>query len=515
MVKKQMFIHDFIELNAAIRPNQTAVICGEEQLTYGQLNEMANRLANAFLECGLQKGERVAVYLNNSTETVVSIFAALKASTPFVLINRTVKPRKLESILNDCQATVLLIDQRTSLQGTGERLLNDINSLNEIIVCNSATELSENHNPRFLNYNALQATFSPVKPKVQSIDLACLIYTSGTTGEPKGVMCNHCNVVFATQAIVQYLKNTELDIVLTVLPLAFSYGFYQLMAMFKVGGTLVLEESFASPSSVLQKIADHQVTGFAGVPTIYAILLGLDLTHWDLTSLRYLSNAAAEIPIDHVRQIREIFPKVDFYLMHGLTEVARTMYLPPNQVDFRPGSSGIPMEGTELWIEDEAGQRLEPGLIGELIVRGRHVMAGYWNDSQLTAQRFSEGNLPDDRICRTGDLFRKDEEGYYYFMSRKDDLIKSRGEKISLLEIEKVINSIHGVQESAVIGIPDPMMGLVPKAFVVAPDNDLTEANVIAYCKTSLEDFMIPKQVEFRNALPKTGSGKIRKVDLI
>ena len=173
------------------------------------------------------------------------------------------------------------------------------------------------------------------------------------------------------------------------------------------------------------------------------------------------------------------------------------------------------MEGTELWIEDEAGQRLEPGLIGELIVRGRHVMAGYRNDSQLTAQRFSEGNLPDDRICRTGDLFRKDEEGYYYFMSRKDDLIKSRGEKISLLEIEKVINSIHGVQESAVIGIPDPMMGLVPKAFVVAPDNDLTEANVIAYCKTSLEDFMIPKQVEFRNALPKTGSGKIRKVDLI
>jgi acyl-CoA synthetase (AMP-forming)/AMP-acid ligase II len=227
-----------------------------------------------------------------------------------------------------------------------------------------------------------------------------------------------------------------------------------------------------------------------------------------------LTNAAAALPVDHVKRLKQSFPAVALYLMHGLTEVARTMYLPPEQLDVRPASAGIPMPGTELWIEDESGRRLGPGEIGELVVRGRHVMRGYWMAPELSSQRFRPGPLPGEQVCHSGDLFRTDEEGFFYFISRKDDIIKSRGEKVAPREVENVLYMIKGVQEAAVIGVPDPAMGQAVKAFIVAAGAGLTSAVVIAHCKAHLEEFMVPRFVEFRDELPKTGSGKIRKVDL-
>jgi acyl-coenzyme A synthetase/AMP-(fatty) acid ligase len=256
------------------------------------------------------------------------------------------------------------------------------------------------------------------------------------------------------------------------------------------------------------------VTGFAGVPTIYSIILGMDLRGHDLSRLRYLTNAAAGLPVEHVKCLRQLFPGVELYLMHGLTEVARTMRLPPEQVDLRPGSSGRAIPGTELWIEDETGRRLAPGEVGELVIRGRHVMRGYWDDPQQTAERFRPGPLPGERVCYSGDLFQTDEDGFFYFVSRKDDVIKCRGEKVAPREVEDVLYSMPGVQDAAVIGMPDPLLGQAVKAFVVASDSGLTEAAVIAHCKARLEDFMVPQQVEFRRELPKTDNGKIRKLDL-
>jgi acyl-coenzyme A synthetase/AMP-(fatty) acid ligase len=218
----------------------------------------------------------------------------------------------------------------------------------------------KNGHASLTDFAVIQASASDERPQSRNIDLdlACLIYTSGTTGESKGVMCDHSNITFVAQSIVQYLKNNESDIVMNVLPMAFSYGLYQLMAMFCVGGTLVLEESFAFPDMVLEKMAQEKVTGFAAVPTIYSMILGMDLANWDLSSLRYFTNAAAGLPVEHVRRLRQVFSKVELYLMHGLTEVARTMYLAPEQTDVRPDSSGKAIPGTELWMEDESGKRL-------------------------------------------------------------------------------------------------------------------------------------------------------------
>jgi amino acid adenylation domain-containing protein len=511
-----MLVQDFLQNSAVSRPDKIALVCGGQRVSYAQLEGMANRLANALGEKGVRRGDRVAIYLNNSLEAVVSIFAVTKAGGVFVAVNRNSKIEKLAGILNNCQAAVVIMDQRAVAQGIGDKLLAGASSLKSIIVCGNKTLPLPAGNPHGQDFATIQAGFSAGQPERENIDLdlACLIYTSGTTGDPKGVMCDHNNVVFVTHSIVKYLKKTEADIVLSVLPLSFSYGLYQLMATFCVGGTLVLEESFAFPAVVLQKLAQERVTGFAGVPTIYSMLLGMDLQNLDLSALRYLTNAAAGLPVEHVKRLRQIFPKVELYLMHGLTEVARTMYLPPDQTDRRPGSSGIAIPGTELWIEGEDGSRLGPGKTGELVVRGRNVMRGYWMDPEMTAQQFRPGPLSGEQVCHSGDLFRTDEEGFFYFVSRKDDIIKSRGEKIAPREVENVLYTIKGVQEAAVIGVPDPVMGQVVKAFIVAPNAGLTEAAVISRCRAQLEEIMVPRQVEFCNELPKTDSGKIRKTDL-
>jgi long-chain acyl-CoA synthetase len=511
-----MLVQDFLQNSAAAKPDKIALVCGSQRISYARLEEMSNRLANALLDSGVQRGDRVAIYLNNSLGTVVSIFAIAKAGGVFVAANRNSKIEKLAGILNNCQAVAVILDSRAVAQGVADKLLAEVGSLRHIIVCGNKISPLPADDSRWQSFAVIQTDASARCPERRNIDLdlACLIYTSGTTGAPKGVMCDHNNVVFVTRSIAEYLKHTEADIVLSVLPLSFSYGLYQLLVTFCTGGTLVLEESFAFPAVVLQKLARERVTGFAGVPTIYSMLLGMDLKGFDLSALRYLTNAAAGLPVEHVKRLRQLCPKADLYLMHGLTEVARTMYLPPDQTDRRPGSSGIPIPGTELWIEDEGGRRLGPGQTGELIVRGRNVMRGYWLDPELTAQRFRPGPLPGERVCHSGDLFRTDEEGFFYFVSRKDDIIKSRGEKIAPREVENVLYGINGVQDAAVIGVPDPVMGQVVKAFIVAPNGGLTETAVISRCREQLEEIMVPRLVEFRSELPKTDSGKIRKTDL-
>ena len=283
---------------------------------------------------------------------------------------------------------------------------------------------------------------------------------------------------------------------------------------FKIGGRLVLEKGFTYPAAVLKRMEEERVTGLPGVPTLFARLLQMDLSPYDLSSLRYITNTAAALPVSYIARIRAQFPHARLYSMYGLTETKRALYLPPEQLEARPDSVGIAIPGTEVWLENENGQRLGPGQIGELVVRGRHVMRGYWGDPVATASRFRPGPIPGERLCYTGDLFRMDAEGYFYFLSRKDDIIKSSGEKIAPKEVEEVLYSLPGVIEAAVIGVPDPILGQAIKAFVVPGDAPLTPADVLKHCRAHLEGPLVPKYIEFRTELPKTPSGKIRKAEL-
>lgn len=507
-------VHHFLENSAERFPDKVALVCDGQRLTYAEIEARANQMAHALRAQGLQRGDRVAVWLPNSVEAVVAIFGALKAGGIFVVLNATTPTEKVARILNNCTASALVLPAR---QAEDARFLRGaVPSLHTVILCGEPPD-----DPADLpgqRWDEVLESAPPTRPRCPTIDvdLACLIYTSGSTGEPKGVMSTHANVVFAASSIIQYLENTPDDVVINVLPLSFDYGLYQLLMVFKFGGRLVLERSFAYPAAVLRRIEEERVTGLPGVPTLYAMLLQMNTSRFDLSSLRYMTNTAAALPVEHIRRLRERFPWVRFYSMYGLTECKRVCYLPPEELDRRPGSVGIPIPGTEVWIEDETGRRLGPGEVGELVVRGSHVMQGYWNDPEETARRYRPGRYPAERLLYTGDLFYMDEEGFLYFVARKDDIIKTRGEKVAPREVEEVLYKLPGVVEAAVVGVPDEVLGQAVKAVIVCGDGvRLTRQDVLRHCMQHLEDFAVPRYVEFRESLPKTPSGKIDRRALV
>jgi amino acid adenylation domain-containing protein len=506
-----MLVHESLTRSAVRNPQKVALVCDGQRLTFAELDEMSDRLGNALVDAGVRRGDRVAIHLHNSVEAVVGVYAALKAGGAFVFIDASTKPDRLRRILKDCRPTALLVGDRTGCEESLE-LLEAVPSLTCCILCGSHEPAPDARLRRFQEIQIdSPATALPLIGT--QLDLACLVYTSGSTGEPKAVMCDHGNADFVGTSIMTYLENREDDVVLGVLPLSFSYGLYQLLTTVKFGGTLVLERSFVYPALILRRIQEERVTGFPGVPTIFATLLQMDRSAFDLSSLRYISNAASALSPGQVRQLQAAFAGVALYSMYGLTETARALYLPPSQLASRPGSVGIPIPGTEAWIEDADGRRLGAGQTGELVVRGPHVMRGYWESPEATAQRFRPGAVPGERLCYTGDLFRMDEEGYFHFISRKDDIIKCRGEKVAPREVEDVLHMLPGVI-AAVVGVPDPIAGQAIKAFIVCQGDPLTEAEVVAHCRAYLEDFKVPRYIEFGSELPTTPSGKISKIGL-
>lgn len=508
-----MLVQDFLQNSAARFPHKVALVCDGQRLTYAEIDAAANRLARALRDQGVRRGDRVVIFMPNAIEVVIAIFAILKAGGTFVVVNATTKRDKLTYILNNCRAVALVTSARSA--NLAAALKEAVPSLQFAVLCGKDAATAAEKRAKLYAWDTFlsaQPADRPFCPTID-LDLACLIYTSGSTGDPKGVMSGHNNVVFASGSIITYLENTPNDIVINVLPLSFDYGLYQLLMTFRFGGTLVLEKSFTYPAAVLKRIEQERVTGFPGVPTVFAIVLQMDMSAYDLSSLRYITNTAAALPPNHVLAIRDRFPWAKLYSMYGLTECKRTLYLPPDQLDKRPGSVGIAIPGTEVWIEDDVGQRVGPGVIGELVIRGSHVMRGYWEAPEATAKAYHPGPTPGERVLYSGDYFKMDDEGYLYFVARKDDIIKSRGEKVSPKEVEDILYSIEGVVQAAVIGVPDPILGEAIKAFVVVEDVDWTEKDILRHCRERLEDFMVPQHVEFRDSLP-ISNGKIVKKDL-
>jgi acyl-CoA synthetase (AMP-forming)/AMP-acid ligase II len=325
-------------------------------------------------------------------------------------------------------------------------------------------------------------------------------------------------MVTAANSITQYLDNRQDDIIIDTLPLSFDYGLYQVLMAFKLGATVVLEKGFIFPEQVIKTVVKERVTGWPIVPTIAAMLCRLkNLEKHDFSCLRYISSTGQVLPTNHIARLREVFPGVKIYSMYGLTECKRVSYLSPDQLDKRPGSVGKAIPNTEVYIVDEAGEIIqEPGKSGELVVRGSTVMRGYWGLPEETKRALRPGLYPGELVLYTGDLFKQDEEGYLYFLGRKDDIIKTSGHMVSPKEVENVLCEIDDVVEAAVIGIADDVLGSSVKAFVcLSAGSRLTEKEILDFCYKNMEDYAVPKSVVIRDSLPRTDSGKIQKRDLI
>jgi len=298
-----------------------------------------------------------------------------------------------------------------------------------------------------------------------------------------------------------------------VLPFAFDYGLYQLLMTVLIGATLVVERSFVYPVPVLRRIIEHEVTVFPIVPTIGATLLSLHRTGgWTFPAMRRVTNTAAALPAEFIPRLATVFPNALIFAMYGLTECKRVCYLEPERVFEKPTSVGKAIPGTEAFLLSPDGAPVAPGEPGILHVRGPHIMLGYWKLPELTAFMLRPGQLPGERVLCTHDIFTTDAEGDLYFLGRSDDIIKTRGEKVSPVEVENVLHRIAGVREAAVVGVPDEALGEAIRAFVVLDDGaTVTEQQVKRECMAKLEGFMVPRDVLFVHELPTTATAKVSR----
>jgi len=512
-----MLLNEFLENSAYSNADKVALVYEGKRLTFSEINNAASAMGDALILEGFQKQDRAIVYLDNPVESVISLFGILKAGGIFVIINPQVKVKKLAYIISDCQAKVLITDSNHTKQIS--ELLSEITSLKYIISTDEGKNKELITKIRLIDFKEItcRKTSNCRKARCIDIDLASLIYTSGSSGTPKGVMLNHHNMVSAAESITQYLENTQSDIIFSTLPLSFDYGLYQVLMAFKFGGTVVLEKGFIFPEQILRTIVKEKVTGWPIVPTIAAMLCRQNnLSQHDFSRLRYITSTGQVLPTNHIARLREAFPGAKIYSMYGLTECKRVSYLHPDQIEKRPGSVGKAMPNTEVYIVDDAENEMtEAGKPGELVVRGSNVMQGYWNLPEATARVLRPGRYPGEKVLYTGDLFKKDEEGYLYFLGRKDDIIKTSGYMVSPKELENVLCEINDIIEAAVIGVEDDILGQAIKAFVHLTDSSkLNEKEIINYCHKHLEDYAVPKYISFCGPLPRSDSGKIYKRDL-
>jgi acyl-CoA synthetase (AMP-forming)/AMP-acid ligase II len=506
----QRLLQDSLIFSAAEFPAKTALVVEGVPYSYEQLLTCAQRFASFLQYHGLKRGDRVAIYMDNTWPCAVAIYGALLAGGVFLVINPQTKSDKLLYILNDSQATAFVSDGH--LTGVFSDVLGNAVSVQTIICSGKQPHADTLVIHPFDNCIAEHQNIF-YDNKTISPDLAALIYTSGSTGDSKGVMMTHRSMVFTAGSLIQYLRLNSSDRIINVLPFAFDYGLYQLLMAVRLGATLVLERSFTYPALVINRIQSEQITVFPGVPTIYMTLIGMhNRNPLCFPSVTRITNTAASLPSEIVPKLKEIFPNALVFRMYGLTECKRVCYLEPELIDKKPESVGKAIPGTEVFVLNEHSEPVKPGETGILYVRGDHVMVGYWNKPALTNEMIKEGKLPGERILCTHDFFSIDEDGCLYFKGRSDDIIKTRGEKVSPIEVENCLYGISGIREAAVIGVSDSLLGEAIQAFIaLESDSKLTEKEIKAICLSKLENFMVPKDIIFLPELPKTATGKIQK----
>lgn len=496
-------------------PEKEALVHGNERLSYGQVARRTAGLASALRSGLLERGDRVGIYLDASVPQVISIFGVSQAEGVYVPINALLHSDQVMHIAKDCGMKGLITTPaKLALLAEVIPLIPTLQFL--IVTGEVETQVPGIAIHRFED---LCATEPPAVWRESNIekDLAAILYTSGSTGKPKGVMLSHANVVAGSRIVSTYLGITEKERILAVLPFSFDAGMNQLMTAFEKGATLVLI-NFIFARDIVQMLVRECITGLAGVPTLWSLLAQSNSTieKQSLSNLRYITNTGGAMPQAVLKMLRQALPTTKTFLMYGLTEAFRSTYLPPEELDNRPTSMGKAIPDTEILVLNENGKLCKPGEIGELVHRGPTVSLGYWNRPEETARALRPNPLlPSEvgdceKVCYSGDLVKMDEEGFLYFVGRRDTMIKSSGFRISPTEVEEVLFQTGKVRGAAVIGIPDDVLGQTIKAFVVPCDGKALDIeSLLTTCAEKMPRYMIPKTIEVLSELPKTSSGKV------
>ncbi|WP_432377864.1 acyl-CoA ligase (AMP-forming), exosortase A system-associated [Duganella sp. P38] len=506
-------IHEFIFESARTAPERQALGYQGLGLNYGALAQLVRQAASAWLRHGLQRGERLAVYLEKREEAVVAMFGAAAAGGVFVPVNPALRPEQVAYILADCNVRILVTSrERLHQLAAGLARCPDLHT---VIVTGPTEGLAAAPDVLVHGWRAsLQAAAEhddQTPHRRIDADMAAILYTSGSTGKPKGVVLSHRNLVAGALSVSSYLSNTHEDRILCVLPLSFDYGLSQLTTAFAVGACAILLNHLLL-REVIEAVDRERITGVAGVPPLWIQLAELNWRH--ARRLRYITNSGGAMPQHTVRALRKALPHVQIYLMYGLTEAFRSTYLAPEQLDIRPDSIGKAIPNAEVLVLRADGTPCQPDEPGELVHRGALVAMGYWNDPQRSAERFRplpdrSGGLPlPEMAVWSGDTVRADREGFLYFIGRSDDMIKTSGYRVSPTEVEEVAYDTGMVIEAAAFGMLHPTLGQA--IALVAVGDELDSAELLASLKRALPPYMVPAQLEVRaQPLPRNANGKI------
>jgi long-chain acyl-CoA synthetase len=507
-------IHHFLENSAKAFPEKAAVITEKDRATYAQINSDANRLARLLLDHNVKDKDIVVLIMDNSIEYVISYYAVLKTGAAIVPFSNDLKPETINHLFRELSPKAVISSKKF------ERLLSacDLNSstLSAMIIKDVSSQLSQPEKKlafpvipwsELSNYN----NSTNLDKKTNENSLASIIYTSGSSGIPKGVMLSHLNIKTNTDSICQYLHLTCEDIQMVVLPFFYVMGKSLLNTLFSVGGTIVINNKFAFPASVLNQMVEEKVTLFSGVPSTYAFLLNrspLEAFKNKLTHLRCCTQAGGHMAASIKKKLIQMLPEhTDICIMYGATEAsARLTYLEPDQLENKINSIGKPIPGVKIKLLDPDNQEIPAGQTGELVASGKNIMLGYWKDPVTTAKALDENGY------HTGDQGYIDEEGFLFIKGRKDSLLKVGGHRINPQEIEDAVMETDLVVESAVIGVKDDLLGNRLIALVTPINKDINANMILSKCSRLLPKYKMPSEIKLVKILPKNANGKIDKI---
>jgi acyl-CoA ligase (AMP-forming) (exosortase A-associated) len=509
-------LHELPRCGARRDETESALTHLDRTVSYEELLVTIERVATGLVDLGVGRGERVAIFLDKRLETVASAFGAANAGTVFVPVNPLLKPDQVAHILRDCNVRVL-ITSGARLEAIAH-VLHDCPDLRHVVSIDDAHE--GNDVAGVVPWTSLVSREHSRRHRVIDTDMVAILYTSGSTGPPKGVVLSHRNMVAGAQSVAGYLENRASDVILSALPLSFDAGFSQLTTAFLAGARVVLL-NYLLPQDVVNAIRREHVTGLTAVPPLWIQLANFDFASEAVASLRYAANTGGHMPLETLRTLRARLPRTRFYLMYGLTEAFRSTYLPPSEVDRRPGSIGKAIPNAEILVLRPDGTPCAPDEPGELVHRGALVAMGYWNDPIKTAERYKplpvgvggrEGGmmLPEIAVF-SGDTVKMDEEGFLYFIGRDDEMIKTSGYRVSPTEVEEAVYATNLVEEAAAIGTEHAALGKTIAVIVTPVAGSIVDVDVLmAELRKRLPAYMVPTNIVVDDGpLPRNPNGKI------
>lgn len=507
-------------------PDNTAVICKDDSMTYAELERESDHLASGLAVIGIERGDRVGIYMDRGIDSLAGVFGILKAGAAYVPVDPLSPPGRLSYILNKCQIRYMLTTNEKL--ANLERVFPENSPLKSILVMNGlGSREKKPGSAKLIDWRECKVSLLGDAPRTSSLDsdIAYILFTSGSTGFPKGVMLSHLNSLTFVDTAHDFFQISMHDRFSNVCPLHFDMSVFDIFVAFKAGAAVVVipEITTAFPVKLAETIAKNKITVWNSVPSALSLLATYkNLDSHDLSSLRLIVFAGELFPLKYLRRLQEAVPGARFCNMYGQTEANSSTYywvekLAPDATAPLPIGRALP--NFDVFALDEAGKPVTgPGQEGELYVRSSTVALGYWDEVEKTEKAFVKDPLrPDlkERVYKTGDLVHMDPDGNYVFLGRKDHMIKSRGYRIEIGEIETVLCNHPEVRNAVVIPIPDELIGNRISVIVVPSEaGRITREDILQYCAGQLPKYMIPEIVEFRDSLPTTSSGKVDRKKL-